>query len=149
VEIDSRFTANPDGCIRCARCQRICKIQSSEAIALVGRSASRSVTGPFHRPPEDCLGCLACAINCPAGCISFKDDGFTRTIWEREFALLPCPVCGERVFTKEQLDFFHVESPLCPECRKRAFAKDLKRNEFIVGYKAPPLPSHLAFEKTK
>jgi NAD-dependent dihydropyrimidine dehydrogenase PreA subunit/RNA polymerase subunit RPABC4/transcription elongation factor Spt4 len=115
---------------------RVCKLQASEAISLVGRSSEREVTGPFHRPPEDCVGCLSCAINCPTGRIRFKDDGLTRTIWDRDFQLIPCPVCGERHFTKAQLDFFQVESPLCPRCRREKMAKELLKSEYIVEYRA-------------
>jgi NADH dehydrogenase/NADH:ubiquinone oxidoreductase subunit G len=133
VEPDPRFSFDPDGCLRCGRCVRVCRVQASEAISLAGRGAGRLATGPFRKPPEDCIGCLSCALNCPAGCIAFKDDGVWREVWERRFELLPCPGCGKRAFTKEQLDFWHAEGPLCPECRSRAMARELLRSEFVQG----------------
>jgi NADH dehydrogenase/NADH:ubiquinone oxidoreductase subunit G len=131
VSPDPRFAFDPDGCLRCGKCVRICQSQAGEAIALAGRGCGRVVTGPFRRPPEGCVGCLACAINCPAGCISFSDDGLKRAVWGREFELAPCPECGRRVFTQEQLTLLKAGDQLCPECRRRAMARELQKSEFI------------------
>jgi predicted molibdopterin-dependent oxidoreductase YjgC len=122
-----RFARDPDNCIRCGRCVRSCKINGTEAIALVGRGEKRRVTSPFERPPADCVGCLSCALVCPAGNIPFKETRGLRIIWDREFRLVPCPDCGTALFTEEQLNLYAKPGdPLCPECKKRRMAKSLK-----------------------
>ncbi|MDR2338908.1 MAG: (2Fe-2S)-binding protein [Deltaproteobacteria bacterium] len=136
ARVDPRFPLDRDGCVRCGRCARVCSLQASEAIDLAGRGPGRAVLAPFGRPPEDCLGCLACALNCPTGRIAFQDDGATRRVWDRDFALVPCPACGERRFTKEQLGHLGVESALCPECRRRAMAREILAADSVISYKA-------------
>jgi NADH dehydrogenase/NADH:ubiquinone oxidoreductase subunit G len=129
-----RFADDPDNCIRCGLCVRSCRINKIEAIALVGRGKNRLVTGPFLEPPVGCVGCLACAQNCPTGNIPFKDRDGIRSVWGREFVLIPCPDCGERIFTKEQLSLYgDPEGALCPSCKKRRMARSLKAAEtFLV-----------------
>ncbi|MDR2199319.1 MAG: (2Fe-2S)-binding protein [Deltaproteobacteria bacterium] len=130
----ARSPLEADGCLRCGRCVRACQIQASEAVSLAGRGSERRVSPPFGKPPENCLGCLACALICPAGCVPFKDDGVKRRIWEKDFELAPCPVCGKRTHTYEQLKFFGADKPLCPQCQGRATAEALKANEFVTEF---------------
>ncbi|MDR2461351.1 MAG: (2Fe-2S)-binding protein [Deltaproteobacteria bacterium] len=122
----NRFLPEADNCIRCGKCVRICKINRTEAISLVGRGPERIVTGPFLKPPEDCIGCLACGLNCPTGNIPFREKDGIRSIWGRNFNLVPCPECGTALFTKEELDF-HKEfaADYCPTCRRKKIAGDL------------------------
>ncbi len=35
-----------------------------------------------------CVGCLACALNCPTNYIKFTDTGNTRTIWDKKFEMI-------------------------------------------------------------
>jgi NADH dehydrogenase/NADH:ubiquinone oxidoreductase subunit G len=138
VAPDPRFMKDPDGCIRCGRCVRACRANGPEAIALAGRGFARTVTGPFRKPPEDCIGCLACALSCPTGKIAFSEKAGTRKIWEREFELAPCPECGARVFTREQIGFYGGQaSAVCPSCRRRLMATELRK---AAAYEAPGGP---------
>jgi NADH dehydrogenase/NADH:ubiquinone oxidoreductase subunit G len=141
VAPDPRFMKDPDGCVRCGRCVRACRANGPEAIALAGRGFGRSVTGPFRKPPEACIGCLACALCCPTGKITFAEKDGARRIWDREFSLAPCPECGARVFTAEQIAFYGGSaSAACPSCRKKLMASELKK---AAAYEAPdglPLP---------
>ncbi len=127
VEPDPRFEGDGDLCIRCGRCVRACAANSTSAISLVGRSRERQVTGPFFRPPEDCVGCLACAMVCPTGKIGYREAGGRRSIWGREFELVRCAACGEPFATAEQLQHAGQESGQCERCRQRAAAGDLRR----------------------
>jgi NADH dehydrogenase/NADH:ubiquinone oxidoreductase subunit G len=121
-----RYAPEVDNCIRCGKCARICKINRTEAISLVGRGPKRLVAGPIMEPPEDCIGCLACALNCPTGNIPFREKGSMRSIWGNDFELVPCPECGKLLFTRKELDF-HKEfaADFCPSCRRKKIAGDL------------------------
>jgi NADH dehydrogenase/NADH:ubiquinone oxidoreductase subunit G len=140
VSPDPRFMRDPDGCIRCGRCVRACRASGPEAIALCGRGFARLVTGPFGRPPEACVGCLACALACPTGKIAFSERDGVRRIWEREFELAPCPECGKRAFTREQLAFLGGgASALCHSCRRRLMARELGKAAALEAPGGPAL----------
>jgi NADH dehydrogenase/NADH:ubiquinone oxidoreductase subunit G len=127
VEPDSRFGGGQDLCIDCGRCVRACERQGASAIGLMGRGRSRAVAGPFHAPPEDCIGCLACAAVCPTGHIVFQEkDGF-RAIWGREFELIKCGQCGKPFTTAGQLKRYPAGGNACPACRRSALALKISR----------------------
>ena len=94
-----------DLCIRCGRCVAICKQVGTEAISFVGRGAEMEVSPPFLRMPLDCIACASCASICPTGHIELTDKGHTRTIWTREFTLIPCKKCGAPTVSPEYRDF--------------------------------------------
>jgi ferredoxin len=99
----------------------------------VGRGPERVVTAPFSKAPVDCIGCLACATNCPTGNIPYTQKNEIRTIWKRDFELVPCPECGTLTFTHEQLVFYGKDpSDLCPNCKKRKMAKSLLINSIYT-----------------
>jgi NADH dehydrogenase/NADH:ubiquinone oxidoreductase subunit G len=127
VEPDPRLAGDGDLCIRCGRCARACAANGPSAISLVGRGRERQVTGPFFRPPEDCVGCLACAGVCPTGKITYRESGGRRFIWGREFELVRCDVCGEPFATREQLQWAGQETGQCERCRRRTAADSLRR----------------------
>ncbi|MDR2350861.1 MAG: (2Fe-2S)-binding protein [Deltaproteobacteria bacterium] len=131
---DPRFSRDPDNCVRCGRCVRACRANRTEAIALVGRGFERSVSGPFEKPPPDCVGCLSCAFVCPTGNILYSERDGKRRIWDKEFRLVPCPECGTPVFTEEQIRFLGEKaSGLCPECGRRRLASALRNAEPLSG----------------
>lgn len=134
VEPDPRFQAT-DGslCIRCGRCTRACEANGVTAISLVGRGWDRKVTGPFFQPPEACIGCLACASVCPTGHIRFTEAKSFRSIWGREFELIPCPVCGKMLGTVEQLEWLGIDPGPCPDCRRRETAGSLRMVQNFTG----------------
>ncbi len=67
------ITYDPQLCIACARCVRICdEVQGSFALAMVGRGAD-TVMAPGTGGPwteSDCVSCGACADTCPSGAIA-------------------------------------------------------------------------------
>lgn len=123
VSPDERFRGDGDLCVRCGLCVRACELAGSAAIAFAGRGEARRVTGPFFEPPQDCLGCLACASVCPTGSIKFGEGAGRRSVWGRNFELVPCRECGRPFATSEQLS---SSENTCEDCRRRQTADALR-----------------------
>jgi bidirectional [NiFe] hydrogenase diaphorase subunit len=90
-----------DNCILCGLCTRICDQMGFSAISTVERGHGRRIAPPLDQPPPDCVGCLACALNCPTHVIPFTQAGDRRTIWEKDFELITCSRCGRKTITRE------------------------------------------------
>lgn len=135
VEPDPRFAGDDDLCIRCGRCVRACAANGVSAVSLVGRGHGRRVAGPFFQPPEDCVGCLACAQVCPTGRIVFEEKNGFRSIWGRKFELVKCAACGKAYATAGQLERSAPaggpgQADLCETCRQRATADSLRKAQW-------------------
>jgi bidirectional [NiFe] hydrogenase diaphorase subunit len=126
---------NPDLCILCGLCTRVCETAATAAISTVRRGHERIVGTPFGDPPPDCIGCLACARVCPTGHIRFEELGAARRIWEREFELKRCADCGSPLpLTVDQAAFLSRRQGLepaafsrCETCQRRTTAVTLAR----------------------
>lgn len=105
---ETSYVPNPDptDCILCGLCTRVCDHIGVSAISSVDRGSGREIAPPFHAPPPDCIGCLACAEICPTDCIPFETSSTKRVIWEKEFEMLRDPVTGEGTITKAQAAYF-------------------------------------------
>jgi NADH dehydrogenase/NADH:ubiquinone oxidoreductase subunit G len=105
--------AEPDDCILCAICTRICDAMGFSAISLVNRGHGREVAPPLNEPPPDCTGCLACALNCPTNYIKYTDNGMTREIWGKTFEMLRDPQTGKPTITRVFAEYLtkHREIP--------------------------------------
>jgi NADH dehydrogenase/NADH:ubiquinone oxidoreductase subunit G len=109
---ETSYTPNPEptDCILCGLCTRVCDHIGVAAISSVDRGWGREIAPPFHQPPPDCIGCLACAEICPTDCIPFTTSNTTRTIWGRTFDMLRDPSNGRAVVTKAQAVHFAERS---------------------------------------
>jgi NADH dehydrogenase/NADH:ubiquinone oxidoreductase subunit G len=118
----------PDGdnCILCGICTRICEKMGFSAISTVGRGHDKFVGTPLREAPPDCVGCLACSLNCPTHVIPYTDNGSTRIIWGKTFELIKCSKCGKPTITRDfaeslsktrsiPAEYFEV----CDECHRR------------------------------
>jgi len=126
---------NPDLCILCGLCTRICESAATSAITTIKRGHDREVGTPWGGPPPDCIGCLACAHICPTGQIAFEERAGSRSIWGRSFELLRCAECGApRPLTVEQVRFLAGRQAMdpsyfsrCASCQRRSTAATLGR----------------------
>jgi formate dehydrogenase alpha subunit len=89
------LTYDPDFCIACARCVRICdEVQGTFALAMVGRG-SETVMAPGTGGDwagSDCVACGACADSCPTGAIS--ERGLLDPAPAERTTTTTCGYCG-------------------------------------------------------
>ncbi len=119
-----------DTCIMCNLCVRVCDAVGANAISTVGRGVDKLVDVPYESDEyAACVGCLACAINCPTNAIPFDETAVRRTIWNRKFKLLKCTDCRTVIGTPEQLDHYAERNNLprsyfdkCETCRRQETA---------------------------
>jgi len=121
---------DPDDCILCGLCTRICDALGHHAISLIHRGKDKAVSTPFGEPSDACVGCAACAHNCPTGHIRVEETGGIRRIWDREFELVACRECGRTYITKEQVehlcrtrDFDSTYFEKCDACRRKEISR--------------------------
>ncbi len=129
---------NPDLCILCGLCVRICEKIGASAISTIGRGIDKIISVPYETEENyACVGCLSCATICPTGEITFTQDERTRSIWGRTFELVYCEDCGVAIGTPEQLKHYSERSGLdmsyftkCDRCRNREAAARFARITF-------------------
>jgi len=74
---------DPNKCILCGRCVRVCaETQSVSAIGMANRGSDSIVTTPFNLGLAEgpCVGCGQCINVCPVAALREKDD--TERVWE-------------------------------------------------------------------
>jgi bidirectional [NiFe] hydrogenase diaphorase subunit len=123
-----RYTQEPNDCILCGLCVRVCREAiGAAAIGFIGRGAEREVGSPFRVQSEACIGCGACAEVCPTGAVQMEDVGDKRILhtWNTTVTLHACPECGgffapePTAFLKEMLPEIAQLWALCPQCRRQ------------------------------
>lgn len=118
----------PGSCIMCGLCVRTCEAVGPAAISTVKRGTQKAVDGP-PTGVEACVGCGSCARVCPTNHITIKDTGKTREIWNRQFPMVSCKLCGAPVVTEAYKEFAVEHKGLaadyyttCEDCKRKTCA---------------------------
>ncbi len=132
--VETSYVPNPEptDCILCGLCTRVCDHIGVSAISSVNRGWGREIAPPFHQPPPDCIGCLACAEICPTDCIPYSDGHASREIWGRQFEMLRDPQTGEGLITRAEAEHFARRSGLPTSYLERSDAS--KRREMAATF---------------
>ncbi len=125
---------NPDKCILCGLCVRVCETAATAAISTVQRGHHREIGTPWGGPPPDCIGCLACAHVCPTGHIQYSEAGGVRKIWDREFKLVRCKETNKPLpITEEQAAFLAKRQGMDPSYFTRSEEAQRKSTAMTLG----------------
>ncbi len=85
---------DPDKCILCGRCVRICdEVQGVGELSFSKRGIKTVIDTDFHRPLH-CEFCGQCMDTCPVGAITSNCFDYTVKTWEMEETTTPCPYCA-------------------------------------------------------
>jgi predicted molibdopterin-dependent oxidoreductase YjgC len=85
---------DPDKCILCGRCVRICdEVQGVGELSFSKRGIKTVIDTDFHRPLQ-CEFCGQCMDTCPVGAITSNRFDYTVKSWELDEVTTPCPYCA-------------------------------------------------------
>lgn len=87
---------DPDYCILCGRCVRICKAQGTNVLDFMGRGVGAKVTTAADRPLQEsgCTFCGSCIDVCPVNAILEADRWRKGREWDYEREGSVCLLCG-------------------------------------------------------
>jgi predicted molibdopterin-dependent oxidoreductase YjgC len=93
-DVSSLLQRDPNKCILCGRCARICdEVQGVGELSFTRRGVKTAIDTDFQRPLQ-CEFCGQCLDTCPVGAItSDRFDKRTKS-WELTETTTPCPYCG-------------------------------------------------------
>jgi ferredoxin len=111
VHDEARRCLRCDICLRCGKCIAICRDKMGiDALNLGYFDFDHPVKTDFRKIADKCIGCGACAINCPNHAMTIKDKDGERilslcgTVLNRQ-PLVHCLQCGEIMGPRRYLDF--------------------------------------------
>lgn len=98
---------DPDYCILCGRCVRVCKHQGTNVLDFMGRGVGAKVVTANDKPLQEssCTFCGSCVDACPVNALLEADRWRKGREWEYEKSSSVCLLCGNgcdiTVSTKE------------------------------------------------
>lgn len=137
LETSYKPRENADNCVLCGLCVSACKAMGSNAIGFIDRGMDKTVGTPYGKPSESCIGCAACANVCPTGNIPVVEKDGVRTIWNQNFPMVKCSVCGRMHITQAQVDRLVANNVLprdyfdkCEICHQKETAEKFLKLQF-------------------
>jgi NADPH-dependent glutamate synthase beta subunit-like oxidoreductase/ferredoxin len=135
VREEARRCLRCDICRRCGRCVTVCRDNMGvDALQMGYLDFDHPTASDFRRTQERCIGCGACATNCPTGAMRLEDRDRERIlslcgiILSRQ-PLLRCEVCREVIGTQRYVDFIQRrmaaktsaldQKGLCDSCARK------------------------------
>jgi predicted molibdopterin-dependent oxidoreductase YjgC len=87
---------DPDYCVLCARCVRVCKEQGTNVLDFMGRGVGAKVATAMDKPLQEseCTFCGSCVDACPVNALLEADRWRKGREWEYETATSVCLSCG-------------------------------------------------------
>jgi predicted molibdopterin-dependent oxidoreductase YjgC len=87
---------DPDYCILCARCVRVCKEQDTNVLDFMGRGVGAKVVTAMDKPLQEsgCTFCGSCVDACPVNALLEADRWRKGREWEYERTPSVCLSCG-------------------------------------------------------
>jgi NADH dehydrogenase/NADH:ubiquinone oxidoreductase subunit G len=87
---------DPDYCILCGRCVRVCKEQGTHVLEFMGRGIESKVITAGDRPLQEssCTFCGSCVDACPVNALLESDRWRTGREWEYQKMHSVCLLCG-------------------------------------------------------
>lgn len=98
---------DPDYCVLCGRCVRVCKNQGTNVLEFMGRGVGSKVTTANDKPLQDsgCTFCGSCVDVCPVNALLEADRWRKGREWEYDNTASTCLLCGNgcdiKVSTKD------------------------------------------------
>ncbi len=87
---------DPDYCILCARCVRVCKEQGTNVLDFMGRGVGAKVVTAMDKPLQEsgCTFCGSCVDACPVNALLEADRWRKGREWDYEKTKSVCLLCG-------------------------------------------------------
>ncbi|MFO8112786.1 MAG: FAD-dependent oxidoreductase, partial [Desulfosalsimonadaceae bacterium] len=139
VKNEARRCLRCDICLRCGKCIAVCRDKMGiDALKLGYFDFDHPVKTDFRKIADRCIGCGACAMNCPNHAMTIKDKDGERilslcgTILNRQ-PLVYCEQCGAVMGPRRYLDFvqkrvetvgndIRVKRDICDNCLRKQSA---------------------------
>jgi bidirectional [NiFe] hydrogenase diaphorase subunit len=117
-------------CTLCYMCVRACEeLIGTKSISAMNRGIDKVIGVPFDEASPTCIGCASCANICPTDAIPYQENDLLRKIWNKEFEMLRCSVCGKAHVTKVQRDYLCKKNGVkpsyfdkCDTCKRKELA---------------------------
>ncbi len=95
-QINPFIRRDPEYCILCGRCVRVCKEQGTNVLDFIGRGINAEIGTPYHRPlrMSECTFCGSCIDACPVNALPEADRWRKGREWEYEKMQSVCLLCG-------------------------------------------------------
>lgn len=95
-EANPLIKRDPDYCVLCGRCVRVCKNQGTNVLEFMGRGVGSKVTTAIDKPLQEsgCTFCGSCVDVCPVNALLEADRWRKGREWEYDKSNSVCLLCG-------------------------------------------------------